>query len=90
MKRVILYLDDQGNWIAECMNPQCAGQAKTKKKALEQVQKAIQFTGQLELADGEIDSEIYIPDPDSPIPELRAVRLLVYEIKSRPSAALLN
>ncbi len=86
MKRVILYLDDQGNWIAECMSPQCAGQAKTKQKALEQVQKAIQLSGQLELADG----EIYIPDPDAPLPDPHVVKLIVYEIKSRPCTALLN
>ncbi len=90
MKRVILYRDDHGNWIAECMSPQCAGQAKTKQKALEQVQKAIQFMGQLELADGEIDTEIYFPDPDTPIPDPHTVKLIIYEIKSRPSAALLN
>ncbi len=88
MKRVILYLDDEGNWVAECMNPQCAGQAKTKQKALEQVQKAIQFMGQLELADGDGDGPFL--DPDTPLSDLPAIQLIVYEIKSRPSAALLN
>ncbi len=86
MKRVILYLDDQGNWIAECMSPQCAGQAKTKHKALEQVRKAIQFTGQLELAEGEGPSF----DPDVPVPDPALVKLIIYEIRSRPSAASLN
>ncbi len=81
MKRVILYLGDQGEWIAECMSPACAGQAKTKEKALAQVKRAIQFTGQLEQPDcGEV-ALAYDGD---------AVEISVYEIKSRPSAARWN
>ncbi len=81
MKRVILYLGEQGEWIAECMDPACAGQAKTKEKALEHVKRAIQFTGQLEQPDcGDVVLAY----------DLDAVEISVYEIRSRPTTAPLN
>ncbi len=79
MKRVVLYVDEEGNWVAECMNPMCAGQAKTREKALEQVKKAIQFTGRM-----------WEPDYGGLVVETDAVELTVFEIRSSPTTAHLN
>ncbi len=79
MNRVILYVGEEGDWIAECMSPQCAGQAKTKQKALEHVKRAIQFSARIE----EPNCGALVFDPD-------AVDLIIYEIRSRPTTARLN
>ncbi len=79
MNRIVLYVDEEGNWVAECLNPMCVGQAKTKEKALEQVKKAIQFTGRM-----------WEPDCGGMILETDAVELTIYEVRSSPMTAHLN
>lgn len=43
MRRVLLYTDEEGNWIAEVPSlPGCGSEGKTREEALANVQEAIE------------------------------------------------
>lgn len=44
MRQVIIYLGEDGYWVAECPNlPGCVSQGKTKQEALENIKEAIEL-----------------------------------------------
>ena len=43
-RRVIIYPDEDGYWVAECPSlPPCLSQGKTKEEAIENIKEAIQL-----------------------------------------------
>lgn len=43
MRRVLLYTDEEGNWIAEVLSlPGCGSEGKTREEALANVREAIE------------------------------------------------
>ena len=66
MRQVILYLGDDGYWVAECPSlPGCISQGKTKQEALANIREAIE---------GYVAA---LQDDGLPVPEERFEALLV-------------
>jgi predicted RNase H-like HicB family nuclease len=66
MRQVMLYLGEDGYWVAECPSlPGCISQEKTKQEALANIKEAIE---------GYIAA---LQDDDLPVPEERFEALLV-------------
>jgi predicted RNase H-like HicB family nuclease len=53
MRNIILYMDEDGVWIAECPSlPGCGSDGKTREEAIERVKEAIQVYIEALEADG--------------------------------------
>jgi predicted RNase H-like HicB family nuclease len=58
MRQVILYADEDGNWVAECPSlPGCNSGGKTQEEALANIHEAIDLFVEDMLANGEVVRE---------------------------------